>query len=77
MRRSPDTEPFSGHQLYAAARQICGDRPYFHPEQWEECMQDVIVAILSGEDPEAAARRTKSAERNWRSHTTPFFGEIV
>ena len=69
--------PFSGHRLYDAARQICGERPYFRPEQWEECMQDVIVAILAGEDPEAAFHRAKSSQWNWKSHTAPLLDEVV
>jgi len=69
--------PFSGHDLYAQARAICGERPYFQPEQWEDYMQDVTVAILAGEDPEAALKRSKSGEWNWKSHTAPLHDEIV
>jgi hypothetical protein len=68
---------FHGHDFFDTARFICGSEPYFDwGLGWEEAMADVVLALVEGRDPNAAAVASWQREKGWRAGTGPLFQNV-
>jgi hypothetical protein len=56
----------NGEVLLERARALVGPRPYFRPQDWEDQVSVVVVALCERRsDPVAALRAERSRQRAW------------
>lgn len=69
---------FQGHEFFDTARFICGPEPYWDASLggWEEAMGEVVLALVEGRDPNAAATESWRREREWKYHTGSLFPNV-
>lgn len=61
--------PYTGHELFEAARQLVGEPPYFDLEVWEDRMGAVVLELLARgrrRDPAGALERHNRQEARHR-----------
>jgi hypothetical protein len=79
VKREEETLPskFQGHDFFDTARFICGSEPYFDWSLgWEEAMAEVVLALIEGRDPNAAAAESWRREKGWHEKARPLYHNI-